>query len=59
MVSEDWDLLLLQISDNPELFQPVQEELIMQANSGQFINDKLWGQAVRSRLLMSCYASTQ
>ncbi|CAL5220722.1 g2779 [Coccomyxa viridis] len=32
------------ISDNPELFQPVGEEFIMQANSGQFINDKLWGQ---------------
>ena len=47
-------MMLLQISDNPELFQPVQEELIMQANSGQFINDKLWGQAVRPRLLL-CY----
>ncbi|CAK0783363.1 hypothetical protein CVIRNUC_006562 [Coccomyxa viridis] len=32
------------ISDNPELFQPVGEEFIMQANSGQFINDQLWGQ---------------
>lgn len=57
MVNEDWDMLLLQISDNPELFQPVQEELIMQANSGQFINDKLWGQAVRSRLLL-CYSAS-
>ena len=43
--------VLMQISDNPELFQPVGEEFIMQANSGQFINDQLWGQSVRFALL--------
>ena len=41
----------MQISDNPELFQPVGEELIAQANSGQIINDQLWGQTVRFALL--------
>ena len=41
----------MQISDNPELFQPVGEEFIMQANSGQFINDQLWGQSVRVAFL--------
>ena len=46
--------IALQISDNPELFQPVGEEMIMQANSGKFINDKLWGQAVRK----TCHKKT-
>ena len=37
----------LQISDNPELFQPLVEENIRAANAGEIINDKVWGERVR------------
>jgi hypothetical protein len=33
------------ISDNPELFQPLVEDDIRRANSGQIINDTVWGSA--------------
>ena len=51
--------MLLQISDNPELFQPVQEEMIMAANSGEFINDQLWGQAVSTTLALTLHSSIE
>ena len=38
----------MQISDNPELFQPLVEENIRAANAGEIINDKVWGQRVRA-----------
>ena len=37
-----------QISDNPELFQPLVEENIRAANAGEIINDKVWGERVRA-----------
>ena len=37
-----------QISDNPELFQPLVEENIRAANAGEIINDKVWGHKVRA-----------
>ena len=41
-------LFILQISDNPELFQPLVEENIRAANAGEIINDKVWGERVRA-----------
>lgn len=43
-------VLNLQISDNPELFQPLVEENIRAANAGEIINDKVWGHKVRAFL---------
>ena len=40
----------LQISDNPELFQPLVEENIRAANAGEIINDRVWGERVRHLL---------
>ncbi len=36
----------MQISDNPELFQPLVEENILAANAGEIINNKVWGETV-------------
>ncbi len=36
----------MQISDNPELFQPLVEDDIMAANAGEIINSKVWGEQV-------------
>ena len=40
--------VIVQISDNPELFQPLVEENIRAANAGEIINDKVWGHKVRA-----------
>jgi hypothetical protein len=45
-MSDSVHVIGVQISDNPELFQPLVEEDILAANAGEIINDKVWGETV-------------
>jgi hypothetical protein len=46
-LADNADLCVGQISDNPALFQPLEESDIMLANSGEIINNRVWGEQVR------------
>jgi hypothetical protein len=49
----------VQISDNPDLFQPLVEENIRAANAGQIINDLVWGERVCLALSPPCMGVIQ